>query len=89
VLEVLDPQAARSSTGSWDYDALPYYRQPDWFEVPKTTSSQRSRAASVRRGVSPSPSQEERERIVAREEVSPEGEDYRENIRGRSDDEPR
>lgn len=42
VLEAIDPEAARSSAAQWDYERLPYYRQPDWFDRGLVTRDDRA-----------------------------------------------
>ena len=32
ILEAIDPEAARSSVASWEYERYPYYQQPTWFD---------------------------------------------------------
>jgi ferritin-like metal-binding protein YciE len=71
VLEAIDPEAARASTGrDWDYDRYPYYRQPDWYDRDVFTPA-RAGGRSVSRTRTPevpvveSP---EREQVMAREE---------------------
>jgi ferritin-like metal-binding protein YciE len=86
VLEALDPSVARSSLDEWDYDRLPYYRQPDWFDsglvAPGAGANRVESSASGRRQV-PITDREDRERVVAGEhrydeEMPP----TRERIRG-------
>jgi len=90
VLEATDPQAARSATTDWSYDAYPYYRQPDWYEPTLTVpASQRTEARPVPRRDVPvltPEEQRERERVMAREQGSPSSTESRERTRGRSDD---
>ena len=77
---------ARSSLDEWDYDRLPYYRQPEWFDsglvAPAGGASRVESSASGRRQVSIT-DREDRERVVAGEhrydeEMPP----TRERIRG-------
>jgi ferritin-like metal-binding protein YciE len=94
VLEAIDPQAARTATAEWSYDAYPYYRQPDWYDTTVSTapSSQRSEARSgARRDVPISTTEEERERerVLAKEQGSPSLTESEERMRGRSDDKVR
>ena len=89
VLEAIDPQTARTTPSEWDYDRVPYYRQPDWFarDVVARSSTlrrepSRAREAPIRTG------SEDRERVTARdrEDESDRERFSGEQIRGRSDD---
>src|SRR4029079_19052879 len=88
VLEAIDPQAARSSVDTWDYDAFAYYRQPDWFEsqLPPASSSRSRSASSTRRGLPMSGTRETRERVIAREGGTSSSEDESwDRVRGGSE----
>jgi ferritin-like metal-binding protein YciE len=91
VLEAVDPQAARSTLRDWNYDQFAYYRQPDWFDTGMLPVSSRSprRGASPSREVPISTEQEDRERVIAREDTQKDEELRRERIRGTSDDDIR
>jgi hypothetical protein len=70
VLEAIDPQAARSSTREWDYDRLPYYRQPEWFDRDLTRPAGRPiRSETSRARQVPIVERTDRERIMAREDM--------------------
>jgi ferritin-like metal-binding protein YciE len=87
VLEAIDPQAARATPSEWDYDRVPYYRQPDWFAGDVVSASAPSRRDTSRsRNVPVSTGAEERERVIAREEAPDREELPGERIRGRSDE---
>jgi ferritin-like metal-binding protein YciE len=91
VLEAIDPHAARTATTDWNYDAYPYYRQPEWYGKPMGTASSSGRSdvrPTPRRDVPMTTADEarERERIIAREEREPSHIDSQEGTPRRSDD---
>jgi ferritin-like metal-binding protein YciE len=87
VLEAIDPQAARATPSEWDYDRVPYYRQPDWFAGDVVSASSPIRRDTSRgRNVPISTGAEDRERVIAREETPDREELPSERIRGRSDE---
>jgi ferritin-like metal-binding protein YciE len=92
VLEVIDPKAARTSTREWDYEELPYYRQPDWFEPDLAASSRRptrgeTGAARAREERDMPIAGREGERVVAREHEADEDVRERERVRRGTPDE--
>jgi ferritin-like metal-binding protein YciE len=87
VLEAVDPQAARSATGSWRYDQFPVYREPDWFHATSREAGARGAGSATppkSREVPVTSERETRERVRA-QEISEEP-IQRERVRGSDED---
>jgi ferritin-like metal-binding protein YciE len=86
VLEAVDPNTARTSLDEWDYDRLPYYRQPEWFDsglVAPGGGGSRVESSTSRRREVPITDRDDRERVVASEQrYGSEMPPVRERIRG-------
>jgi|SRR5579871_2570827 len=91
VWEAIDPQGARSSTRDWNYDRLPDYREPAWFDRSLTAARQRPTASSAgSSGSRQIPAEHNtRERVVAHEDPGTAGtpRSNAERVRGLGSDE--